>query len=76
MSGASLFVIALVLAVALLHATYNVIVKGSADRPLALANLSHILAWCSLPSMYRRPARRGVSLLRLRSYTSSITASF
>lgn len=45
MSGPSLFVIALRLPAALLHATWDVIVKGSADRPLALAmvNVGHIL---------------------------------
>lgn len=45
MSGPSLFVIALRLPAALLHATWDAIVKGSADRPLALAmvNAGHIL---------------------------------
>jgi hypothetical protein len=45
MSGPSLFVIALRLPAALLHATWDAIFKGSADRPLALAmvNVGHIL---------------------------------
>lgn len=59
MSGPSLFVIALVLAAALLHATWNAIVKGSADRLLALAmvNLGHILVGVVLVALYAPPAR-------------------
>jgi drug/metabolite transporter (DMT)-like permease len=59
MSGPSLFVIALVLAAALLHATWNAIVKGSADRLLALAmvNLGHILVGVALVALYAPPAR-------------------
>lgn len=59
MSGPSLFVIALVLAAALLHATWNAIVKGSADRLLALAmvNLGHIIVGVVLVTLYAPPAR-------------------
>ena len=59
MSSPSLFVIALVLAAALLHATWNAIVKGSADRVLALAmvNLGHIMVGAVLVVLYAPPAR-------------------
>lgn len=59
MTSPSMFVIGLVLSAALLHAVWNAIVKGSADRLLALAlvNLGHILVGVVLVALYAPPAR-------------------
>ncbi len=59
MSSPSLYVIALVLVAALLHATWNAIVKGSGDRLLALAlvNAGHIMTGLVLVVLYAPPAR-------------------
>jgi drug/metabolite transporter (DMT)-like permease len=59
MSSPSLFVIGMVLFAALMHATWNAIIKGSGDRLLALAlvNAGHILTGLVLVVLYAPPAR-------------------
>ena len=65
MSSPSLYVIALVLAAAMLHATWNAIIKGSGDRVLALAlvNLGHIMVGAVLVVLYAPPAREAWGFL-------------
>jgi drug/metabolite transporter (DMT)-like permease len=58
-SSPTLYVISLVLSAAFLHAVWNAIVKGAADRLLALAmvNAGHALVGIVLVVLYAPPAR-------------------